>query len=433
MTDVLRSAPGQPSRVVLRPSSLTRNALDAARQSRIEAGPGEVLVRSPGSPARKVTGIAEVIHVPGDAQQPKERHLLEGELTIGTVRLLGTRGDVLLEFDVAPWFPEPVLGPISAGERAYTLTARLLADALGVPYRISAEVPEGPTAARVVPEPTRLNPLRLVPPLYLGAALSVATALIAFYVGGRDSGVGQVAMAVTAWLSVAVAVLMAARRVQTGLRLGRPVRLDRAFFPQPATPVPRGFLRRARLGSVGDELVLVDPAGAEQWLGGPGEPLGVSRVVVCGGDRGGPTHLELRTGDGLVLAHLPYAEWAGGDRGLDELAGFCRDAKLDLDRTARSRGIDVKIGTYSTARVVDHRVDLADGYNPVVAIPSVAPAVMAAVADSVGGGLLWAPTRYAAWAAIAMIAVPAVIRLAYRLYDTRTIAPPQPDSEARSR
>lgn len=97
--------------------------------------------------------------------------------------------------------------------------------------------------------------------------------------------------------------------------------------PAPQDGLRRGFLRNARLCAVDDELVVVDGAGGELWLGREAE-TGVAVATRLIGDDG-PVRLELRRGDGTSLARLPWADWFASDHGA-ALQAFCSAASLTL-------------------------------------------------------------------------------------------------------
>jgi hypothetical protein len=172
--------------------------------------------------------------------------------------------------------------------------------------------------------------------------------LIAILVGivlGMVGYAGGPAAVPCAAIAVVISAVVLVGRVLPEVRLFSAERRTRWAPTQELRPCPqaglrRGFLRHARMCVVGDQLVVVDGAGGELWLGR--EAVTGVEAAVRVEDGNGPVRVELRRADGTSLARLPWADWFAPDGGA-ALDAFCRAAdlplKVDAWRSSRADGI----------------------------------------------------------------------------------------------
>ncbi|HUR07711.1 MAG TPA: hypothetical protein VM347_34570 [Nonomuraea sp.] len=145
------------------------------------------------------------------------------------------------------------------------------------------------------------------------------------YVGGPAAvPCGAAAVLISAAVLIAIRIPTLQR-----LRAERSSRWHAALELRPGRQagLRRGFLRNTRLCVVDDELVVVDGAGGELWLGREAATGVAVAARLVGHD--GPVRVELRRGDGTSLARLPWEDWFAADDGA-ALRQFCAAASLPL-------------------------------------------------------------------------------------------------------
>lgn len=310
-----------------RPAVLSARGLpDRARlrSLRLVASPGELrLVRGSRVVRRVSVGpgadVAEARHLGG----PLLRDVAPGSL--GAVDLVGPGGSVVARLALRDWVPEAEeLTRPAEGLRRSGLVPLL--EHAGLPLRPVPPSEFGAALRRrppTWPRPARL-PVAYTVLRSVAIALAVVAILLAF--PGRAPG-ALVRAAVAALLASTGAALALWAR---GWARDRPPRdAVPTLRPRPDAPVPRRFLRSARLRLEPGTAVVVDALGRERRLDRVG-PLGVVSAVVV--RPGTPTAaVELRTADGTPRATLPERYW--GAAGSERLARVCAEAGLGLDRS----------------------------------------------------------------------------------------------------
>jgi hypothetical protein len=369
--------------LTLRPAARAETDHTFAQRGRIVVAGDTVEIRLPGRRRRRVTGVAEVVHV---------KRTDDG---LGAAQLRASDGSVLAEFDVATWtnalragarFVRPTDPPISP----LTYVPRLVAERLDVPLRSEADATPTP-ADRVVDSVSRLAGWSYIAPL---AAAPIGLALLLVALIPRALGleaVTQLVRLVAAMLVLAVIVVstIAWRRV-TGSDWRW--RADDVLEPRPSRTVPRSFRRAARLVRIRGQFALAVAPGQEQWFGPPGEPMGLHRVALSGAGR--PQSIDLLAADGVVLARLPFDYWAGGEGGQDALRSFCERACVEFNPALRP----ISVAPPSTPWTRDvHAVR----FWPLSILAGSVPAVLI-VATTLGDADWWPVTVWTARAAVAI-------------------------------
>jgi hypothetical protein len=336
-------------------------------------------------------------------------------------------GDGVLRVDVADWLPDPDLlrtfnpfDPLQASGVAAVLSAAGVATHLVRTPRDHNEdsrslLPSG--SSRAV--------------LAVGAALSLLAVALLFLGAG-----GPHAFRATATMLAALGVLgLALLGHVDDLRRSR---LDRpgTWSPddearaRPDGPRSRAFVERSRIAAVGSELVIVDKADGELWLGT--EPDTGARVLVEVQDADRPVRAELRRADGTTLVRLPWADWAAGDGG-DGLRAFAVRHGLDVTTDSWRPDRRDELGALSPVRphysadalLSDARTALRTDAGGWARPPAFTAAVLAfmAVLLALAPGRVHAAPAVIALTAFVLAAAPASVRALHRRRDARLQAP----------
>lgn len=243
---------------------------------------------------------------------------------IGRFELLGPQDSVLLSGDFKDWVPGDVEFSLRYGSAEDGLVERsgvaALAEVAGVPLtragavevqRARPTADPGPTAERAL----RLTWLRL---------LILATALGTIAVTVQDLRLAEQESAdslgpwwaLVAGAALAVVLVMRGQDLLLDRRSSARLQLEPELRARPDAAATQQHRENARLGRAATgEIVVIDGAGGECWLGGPDEHTGITTVALLHGeDPAEPLHVELRDRLGTAWARLPASGWfADGD------------------------------------------------------------------------------------------------------------------------
>lgn len=303
-------------------------ARHCARQVRLSAEPGALLVRDVDGAVRRLPagkdGIARAVHVSGGQAAP----VLPGSL--GLLDLTAADGTRLHRLELADWVPEgEELTGYDDALRRSLLREVLAAAGLAVSPARPSDV-EAAVAARGVPPLVRL-PGGAPSWFTLLRAAAVALAVVAVLAAVVAEGAPALVTAAAAGLLLSTVgagllYLQAARRDPATVGTVAELR------PRPAGPVTRRFLRTAALRTTDASVVVVSGLGVERHLPRSGPLALTTAAVVRAGTEGAA--VELRTADGTPRASLPWRPWFGGSGGEQALEQFLRASALRLDRGA---------------------------------------------------------------------------------------------------
>ncbi|GAB3117414.1 hypothetical protein GCM10027160_27920 [Streptomyces calidiresistens] len=310
----------------LRPAGRGRGAVEAIRRARVLLRPGELVLRDGGNRETRVPlgpeGVIRAVLV----AEPERRSGGGGVYdpfgrpgSRGTLLLLDASGRCRARLRVDDWLPESALLPASAplgeamAERA-GFTA--LCEAAGLPLKVVPDVEHRDPAEAGIETAPVLSPATGVFPTWYGVARCTGASVwfVCFALGTFAGPTALTALvAALAALSAPVARLVL-RGVVTVRERRVPPPVD-GISPAPRPGVSRRFLRTARVGADGPDLVLVDGVGHTHRFALRG-PLAVRRLVrVPDSADGTPARLEFRDAAGRTRAALPEEDWFSGPGG----------------------------------------------------------------------------------------------------------------------
>jgi hypothetical protein len=108
---------------------------------------------------------------------------------------------------------------------------------------------------------------------------------------------------------------------------------DAELRPLPSIPTTPRFRRRTRVALSSGEFVATDSDGSELWLGKATQLV----LVRENASEEAPTRIDLVDERGTVLLWLPWAEWAGGTGGGEQIRRFADRAGLPVRERIDSR------------------------------------------------------------------------------------------------
>ncbi|WP_143617511.1 hypothetical protein [Streptomyces alkaliphilus] len=310
----------------LRPAGRGRGALEAVRRARVLLRPGELVARDgtgreigvplgPGGVTRAVLvaeperrsgggGVYEPFGRPGSR---------------GTLLLLDAADRCRARLRVDDWLPESALLPASAplGEAMAERTGfTALCEAAGLPLKVVPDVGHRDLAGADIGIAPVLSPSTGVfPAWYRVARCTGASVWFVCLALGTFAGPTALTALVAALAALCAPV---ARLVLRGVVTRRERRLPPpvgGISPSPRPGASRRFLRTARVGVDGPDLVVVDGVGHTHRFALRG-PLAIRRLVrVAGSTDGTPARLEFRDAADRTRAALPEEDWFSGSGG----------------------------------------------------------------------------------------------------------------------
>jgi hypothetical protein len=223
--------------------------------------------------------------------------------------------------------------------------------------------------------------------------------------------------AAAAWAYLAGIVLMWTGALVPRLRELPAPAAQAEWRPRPGVPVSRRFRSVARVRLCGGELVVVEPDGAELWLGGPHEPTGVRSLVLVRARRGdpAPARAELVDAAGTALAWLDWSAWAGGSGGEDAARAFAAQAGLQVrERVSGSAGDALHLAVPRPAHATGVLAELRWGVSGAALVSLAGPAALVLIVEAARGGTRPSVAVPAA-AAVLLTVVPLLGRAVVRL------------------
>lgn len=397
--------PAQGTRAVARLGRRSPPYRDHARLTRLWADETHLYLVGPGMDdrwRRGRDGLTEVVHV--DTAADDLDHGVD-PLNLGPggwIELPARDGAPERRLAVQDWLGDQdrlagveITEPLAASSLGPVLEAAGISVATRrrrPPARTRTE--EGPRRSRL---PARGESAKLAAVLGAGACSVLALAGVP-----ASSGLCAAAVALAAAVIVAIRIPQVRR-----LRAERRTRWTASAELRPVSRpgFTRGFARSARLAVCEAELVVIDGAGGELWLGRE-ELTGVRSLAIVA-DGVAPSRVELRRADGTSLARLPWADWFDGDDGAG-LRAFAAANDLPVSEVSEServqalnRAVGERIAVFGSAgtwhaqqRASDlAAIGLAPGRMPglVPAAPALlaaltAPGESAGIAIAVAGG-----------------------------------------------
>ncbi|MCE7080591.1 hypothetical protein [Streptomyces sp. ST2-7A] len=310
----------------LRPAARGRGARGAARRARIFLRPGELVARNGrGGETRVPVGPKGVTRAVMIAEP--ERRTGDGSVyeplgrpgSRGTLLLLDITGRCRARLRVDDWLPESDLLPASAplGEAMAERTGfTALCEAAGLPLKVVPNIHHrdlseaGGDAAPVLSPATGV-----FPGWYRVTRCTGALVWFVCFALGTFAGPTAFTALVAALAALSAPIARLVLRGVVTVRERRIPALVDSISPAPRSGVSRRFLRTARVGADGQDLVIVDGVGHTHRFALRG-PLAIRRLVrVTGSADGTPARLEFRDSGDRTRAALPEQDWFSGPEG----------------------------------------------------------------------------------------------------------------------